>query len=102
MALSRFAACWITEEFFSPFLKRSLRLAAAGGQEEDVPSRAAREGSSEGIHPRCLQRQNHFRPSYHIIARVASSESRVAVAVQNSTHFVIGYRDQLRSTQNAE
>lgn len=70
-ALSHFAAGWVTEGFFSPFLKRSLQLAAAGGQEDDVPSRAAREGSSEGIHLHCLQHRNHFRPSYRTVARVA-------------------------------
>lgn len=38
-----------------------MQLAAGGGQEEDLPSRAAGEGSSEGIHPHCLRCQNHFR-----------------------------------------
>lgn len=46
---------FLEERVFGPFLTRMLQLTAVHVEEEDVASRTAREGSSEGIHPLCLQ-----------------------------------------------
>lgn len=40
-----------------PVFNKDVAMTAVGFEEEDVASRAAREGSSEGIHPLFLQYQ---------------------------------------------